>query len=249
MKAVCATLLAVAISASTGLAQMPKPRVPPHQDPGGVPLVLFSAGIDYTQPHIAMRLARDGEGEPIAWDFVDNSPHPFDARKGQAPAHQGGDATALASLLLADAVAIRLIPLRVDAHAPASLAQAVAFVAKTPARVVVVPMWSQEARDWEPFRQTALRFKRILFLVSAGDGGDPGRLFPAALDLENMMTISACPAIANAKGFGGMDRKVTGGALAAATSARAAAKILAREPQIDMARLKQGILAATTGKP
>lgn len=237
-----ALLLALATSAAAGFAQVAKPRVPPHKDPGGVAVALMGPGIDYTLPHLAERLARDGEGEIIGWDLLDNDPRPYDASKGQSPAGDGGDATALASLLVADTGLLKLVVLRVDAKAPASLANAVAFVARTPTRIAVVPLWGQDAKAWEPFRQAALRFKHILFIAAAGEGADPGALYPAALGLENVLVLSAGPGSADAKGFGGHIAKVGGGPLAATIAARAAAKILVREPHIELGRLKQGIL-------
>lgn len=237
--------LLLALATGAAFAQVVKPRVPPHKDPGGVAVALMGPGIDYTLPHIAERLARDGEGEIIGWDLRDDDPRPYDASQGRSPTGEGGDATALASLLVADAGLLKLVALRVDAKAPASLASAVAFVARTPTRVVVVPLWSREATTWEPFRQAALRFRHILFIAAAGEGADPGALYPAALGLENVLVLSAGPGSADAKGFGGQFAKVSGGPLAATIAARMAAKILAREPQIDVARLKQGILEGT----
>ncbi len=40
-------------------------------------MVLLTRGLDYTRPEIAKLLARDGEGELIGWDFVDNDNRPF----------------------------------------------------------------------------------------------------------------------------------------------------------------------------
>ena len=56
-------------------AQKPadKPRVPPGVDPGGVAVAIIGSGINYTRSRDrGKRLARDGEGEIIGWDFVDN---------------------------------------------------------------------------------------------------------------------------------------------------------------------------------
>ena len=54
-----------------------EPKVPPGLDPGGVAIALLGDGVDYTKPELAKRLARDGEGDLIAWDFVDNAIRPY----------------------------------------------------------------------------------------------------------------------------------------------------------------------------
>lgn len=222
-------------------AQETKPPVPPHRDPGGVAIALFGAGIDYTLPAIAARLARDGEGELIAWDFGGGGRHPFDRTRGAAPADEGGDATAIASLILAEGGA-RLVPVRIPPGQPMLLAQAIGFISQTPARVVVVPMWSADAAAWQRFREAASHFKAILFIAAAGEGADPAKLYPAAFGLDNILTVTAGSASADSTGFGGAKRKLTGGPLAAALSARTAATLLKREPGLSVADLKRRII-------
>lgn len=70
--AVALTTLLSFCAANTGSAQAADPKVPPGQDPGGPALALIGGGVDYTSADIAHRLARDGEGEPISWDLIDN---------------------------------------------------------------------------------------------------------------------------------------------------------------------------------
>lgn len=70
--AVALTALLSLGATGTGYAQAADPKVPPGQDPGGPALALIGGGIDYTSAKIAHRLARDGEGEPISWDLIDN---------------------------------------------------------------------------------------------------------------------------------------------------------------------------------
>lgn len=182
----------ILLCTSCGLALAKDPKVPPGRDPGGVPVALISTGIDYTDPDIARRLARDGEGEVLGWDFFDHDNRPFDVTRGQTPANWGGDGTALAKLLAQPG--IRIVPVRVTPADPVSLAQAVAFIARTPARVVVLPMSSGRKSDWEPFRQAAAHFSQLLFFVAAGDEGmdiDIQPVWPAAFALPNVVVVSA----------------------------------------------------------
>ena len=239
IQVVAATALGVA-----ALAQGAKPSVPSGLDPGGVAIALIGTGIDYTLPLLARRLARDGEGEPIAWDLEDKDRKPFDKSKGGTRPEWGGDGTLVASLLLGTPT-LRLVPVRVDASDPVSVARAIAFVAQTPARVAVVPMWGTTRADWEPFRQAAVRFKDVLLVVPAGTGAEP--VYPAALSLDNILAVTQGTASADAAGFGGALSRVSGAVLAVAAAGMAAADLLAREPGLDAAALKRRLGEAGGG--
>jgi hypothetical protein len=194
MRAVAIFIVAAILAASAQAEQ--DPPVPAGQDPGGEAVALITTGIDYTRPEIASRLARDGEGEIMGWDFADEDRRPFDKSGGKMPASAGGDGTALAALLARDS-RVRLVPVRVDPAEPASLARAVAFVAQTPAKLVVVPMWSPDRAAFDPFRQAALHFKDLLFFVAAGDDSrdiDKELVYPAGLGLDNAVVVSVSAA-------------------------------------------------------
>jgi hypothetical protein len=185
------SLLAIANTA-VGQTKVGKPPVPPGRDPGGIAVALFSTGIDYTDPDIAKCLARDGEGELIGWDMVDNDRRPFPANPAATPANWGGDGSERVREI-GCFPAVRIVPVRIIPSDPASLAKAVAFVALTPARIVVVPMWSSRSDDWEPFRQAAERFD-LLFIVAAGDEGrdiDKEPVWPAAFKLANVVVVTS----------------------------------------------------------
>src|SRR6185503_9453906 len=88
----------------------------------------------------------------------------------------------------------RLVPVRVDPRDPASLARAVAFIARTPARIVAVHMWGPRQEDWQPFRQAVERSPQLLFVVAAGDDGkdlDKDPVYPAAFVLPNVLVVTA----------------------------------------------------------
>jgi hypothetical protein len=71
--------LAVALLVAAAAAKTPtgKPPVPAGAPTSGFGVALLSDGIDYTRPGIAAKLARDGEGEIIGWDVVDNDRRPY----------------------------------------------------------------------------------------------------------------------------------------------------------------------------
>jgi hypothetical protein len=178
-------------------AQEKDPKVPVGRDAGGIAVALVTTGLDYTHPEIAPRLARDGEGELIGWDLVDNDNRPFAAA---APLEAGEaaqrDGTALARQLLATYARARLVPVRIDPANPVSFAQAVAFVSRTPARIVAIPFASATLSDWEPFRQAVERLgKDLLFVLSAGEaaGTSTSEFWPAAFALPNAVAVASAP--------------------------------------------------------
>jgi hypothetical protein len=149
-------------------------------------------------------------------------------------------------------VGARLVPVRVDPRDPLSFARAVAFIARTPARIVAVPMWGPNKADWEPFRQAAERFAHILFVAAAGDEGrdlDKEPAYPAALGLGNMLVVTAGSAVTPASveiaaaaswGAGTVDAVALAAdsRAAVAVAAKAAAAMLARTPELGGAELK-----------
>lgn len=231
-----AGLLCALLLSPGSVAQDIEPRVPAGRDPGGAAVALLSGGIDYTLPAVAARLARDGEGEIIAWDFERNDNRPFDRSRGASPEAWGGDATAIASGILKEP-GVRLVVVRVLPGDPVALARAVVFLSQTPARIVVVPMRSVRKQDWEPFAQAAAHFKDMLFIVAAVEMPEPD--YPAALNLENALPVPPALSSAESSGFGGAPRQLSGPHLGLAAAARVAATVFARNPTIGVAELKR----------
>lgn len=192
--------LAVALAGFSGLALSAPgdPRVPPGRHPGGLVVGFVTTGIDYRVPEIAARLARDGEGELIGWDLVDDDRRPFAAVSADPHLAAGGDATADTQLLqeLIAAAAggpdVAFAPVRVEEQNPGSIAKAIAFLARTPAQYVIVPMWSASREDWEPFQKAAARFPHVRLLLSncpdrrATDGR---ATYPRDLALANVVSV------------------------------------------------------------
>jgi hypothetical protein len=243
-RAILLNVIAATAFGIAALAQEKKPLLPPGRDPGGVAIALISTGIDYTVPEVAQRLARDGEGELIGWDLQDQDRKPFDRSKGSTRREWGGDGTLIASLL-SGARGVRLVPVRVDPADPSSFARAIVFVAQTPARVAVLPMWGTTRQDWEPLRQASIRFKDALVIVTAGKGAEA--VYPAALGLDNVLAVEQGTASVDAAGFGGRVQRLSGAPLAVAAAGKAAADLLAREPLLDVGELKRRLKDAGGG--
>ena len=200
LRIVLVLVIVALASAPITLAQTKKPPLPPGRDPGGIAIALLTTGIDYTSPSVARGLARDGEGELIGFDLVDGDNRPFGDNRAQTPEHWGGEGTKLAIDILDPTIGARLVPVRVDPSDPTSLARAVAFIARTPARIVAVPMWGPRTEDWQLFRQAVEHFPQLLFIVAAGDDGkdlDTAPVYPAAFALPNVLAVTAASIVAN----------------------------------------------------
>ncbi len=167
-----ALLLACGLCAgvTAASAQSAKPRVPAGRDPGGIAIAVIGSGIDYTLSNIARRLARDGEGEFIAWDLIDGDNRPLDGgRTGPGAAGHWSD-TLVTMLVLTDAPAARLVQARVPWFDGPATARALAFAAKTPARVVLLLRCCRLPEDWLLVREAALRYPELLLIVPADIG-------------------------------------------------------------------------------
>lgn len=184
-------VLAALLVATSSVCATAKPRVPPGTDPGGLAIAIIGSGLDYTRPEIASRLARDGEGEPIAWDFHDMDRSPYEPAAAGAASAPG---TATAKALLAERPDARIVPLRVKGDGK-SLAGAAYFASKSPARMVLVTVASTDRQDWQAFAEIASRRTDLLFVIAAGDEGidlDSAPRYPASLGLPNIIVVSAC---------------------------------------------------------
>ncbi len=185
------------------------PRVPAGQDAGGIAIALIGGGVDYTSDKIAPRLARDGEGELIGWDVIDNDRTPFPAggagegsrvdgdRPAAAPPGETSDNDSeLATLVLSAYARGRLVPVRTLPGDAQALAKAIAFVAGTPARIVVIAQPLDSAPVRLVVRQASERFKDHLFVVAgyAGSGALPaeaGEALPSVMNLANVLVVAA----------------------------------------------------------
>ncbi len=249
-------LLSILLAATGALAQTVKPRVPPGLDPGGVAVAVADpVGVHYTWPQILARLARDGEGDVIGWDFVDGGQRPY-ADPGAART----SATSLASIVLRETPAARIVPFRTKAETVA-IGRLMVFAAKSPAKVLLLLTATDSAADWAAFAEAAAHFKHVLVVVPVGGDlmGGPHRAFPAQLSAETMLAVTdsdpapgdaprpavadlAVPARIGHRIFDG-DAFISGPHVAAARIAALAARMVARESRLEGAALKARILS------
>lgn len=216
-------VLAFAVS-----AQPAKPRVPPARDPGGVAVAVIGPGVDYTRPEIASRLARDGEGEIIGWDFIDGDRRPYE----QCSADKAvGCASAIALMVLQDASTARLVVVRAAGERPQTIVQAVQMVARSPARIVLLAGPAATA-DPALIVEAAARNPAVLFIAPAAAS--------SAAQVANLITVTAAPSARPASA----DIAAHMTDLALVRVATLAAKLLTAAPRLDAAGLKQRIMNA-----
>ncbi len=175
-------------------------NVPPGQDPGSTAIAVITPPFQLNAANVVATLARDGEGIAIGWDF---SKRPKTAQRQSVS--QGTSATPDIVTSLARQQNLRLVATFVDPLRPETWAQAVAFVAQTPARIVLIPFATTAERDWIAFRAAAEHFQNLLFIVPAqstddaiGAGAETGAgqsvgakpAYPAAFHLSNVLSVS-----------------------------------------------------------
>ena len=171
-------LAAVAL-ASAGAARADDPALKAGLDPGGTAIAILADGFDYTDTALAKVLARDGEGEAIAWDAVDEDHRPY-AKEGQ------GTRAALAASANAN---LRIVQVRVDAKDTASLARGIAFAVQTPARIVLALLPASDAASHGVLVAAARKFETTLFIGSAPELA-PDDEAPSD-DIANLLLIEA----------------------------------------------------------
>ncbi|MEZ5818208.1 MAG: hypothetical protein R3D44_14095 [Hyphomicrobiaceae bacterium] len=240
-------LLVVVLLALTTAARAADPPVPPGRDPGGVAIAVVGAGLDYRRGNFAARLARDGEGELIGWDFVDNDRRPYVAAGGFDP---------LAALLLAGSPA-RLLPIRVPAGAPGIIARALQLLDEMPARVVLLAADPGQPLEDAHLAQAARHLPRLLLVVPARIVASPRRTVPA-VDPTGLLVVAAVASRTPAdvamvrvqgEGPGSLAPASQPDDEAAALVAALAARVLSAELDLSGARLRARILALAEPGP
>ena len=244
------------------------PPVPKRRDPGGVVVAQVDTGVNYLLDFVGPRLARDGDGGVLGFDFWDMDAWPFDvdtARSAFFPLHHG---TAVASILLREAPTARLIPYRYPRPEMARMADLVADADKKGAVIVNMAMGSNKRQDWDALAQAAAERPHMLFIISAGNNGrdiDRTPVYPAALDLENFLVVTSADdfgRLADGSNWGrehvdimvpgeripvidhrGAQGRASGSSFAVPRVAALAARLLANNPDWRAPALKNAIVA------
>lgn len=180
-----------------GTGEILNPDVPNGRDPGGVAIAHVDSGVNYLLPQIADRLARTKDGAILGRDFWDDDDRPFDIDTGRSAFFPIRHGTSVASVLLREAPGARLVPYRYPRPDLSRLKSLIEHAAARRIMIVMMPLGSRKRADWEVFAEAAGDHPNMLFIVSAGNDGrdlDVDPLYPAALDLENMIVVTSSDA-------------------------------------------------------
>ncbi|MBO6894936.1 MAG: S8 family serine peptidase [Roseibium sp.] len=246
---------------------------PSGTDPGGVSVGLVDSGLAYDLPLFRDQLARDETGNPLGHDYWDMDPWPYDGDTSRGPFFPIRHGTAVASVLMREAPAVALVPYRYPRPDLNRMADLVERAAQDGVRILAMPLGSRNAADWAAFVKV-LEHHDILAIVSAGnDGHDIDRtpVYPAAFDLENILTVTSSDAFGklapgsnwgresvdimlpaeNVKvtDFRGAAGVASGSSYAVPLLAALAARILEKDPDLTALELKSQILKRASQSP
>ena len=157
----------IAAGAGGVFAAQPKPPIPPGRDPGGTPVAVICTGINYNKEYIARGLARDGEGEIIGYDFVDDDRRPF----ATGSLAQRTDITDVSEIILAEGQAATLAPIRANLDDIASIGKAIGYAAQTPAKIIAIEKPLMGGQFIGLVTAASKRFPDRLFVVPVGYEG------------------------------------------------------------------------------
>ena len=246
---------------------------PEGKDPGGVRVALVDSGLAYDLPLFRNRLARDGQGMPLGYDYWDLDPWPYDGDISRGPFLPIRHGTAVASVLAQEAPDAALIPFRYPRPDMGRMVTLVERAADAGARILAMPLGSQKPEDWHAF-ESALRGLDLLAIVSAGNDGrdiDQHPVYPAVSAIENIITVTSADnfgRLASGSNWGAVSVDVmlpaenvrivdfrgasgiaSGSSYAVPRLAALAARILARDSELSTAELKARILARAIPSP
>ena len=165
-----------------------------HGDNGVLRVAMVDSGVNYRLPQINQRLARDSSGKLIGYDFWEMDDLPYDSNPVNAGFFVQRHGTRSASLLLREAPNIELVPYRYPRPDMSRMQALVEHANDNEVSIVGMPLGSNRAEDWGSFARAASAHPHMLFIVSAGNNGrdiDTQPVFPAALDLENMLVVTS----------------------------------------------------------
>ena len=169
---------------------------PPKHPPAARPLRvgMVDSGVNYRLAEINRRLARDSNGQLIGYDFWEMDALPYDSHPLDSGFFVQRHGTRSASLLLREAPGIELVPYRYPRADMSRMQALVEHASAHQVSILGMPLGSNRAQDWASFARAAADHPQMLFIVSAGNNGrdiDAEPVFPAALDLENMLVVTS----------------------------------------------------------
>ena len=169
-------------------------RAPPAPGAEPVRVAMVDSGVNYQLAEINRRLARDSDGELVGYDFWEMDRQPYDSHPVNSGFFVQRHGTRSASLLLREAPMVELVPYRYPRPDMSRMHALVEHADAHDVAIVGMPLGSNSVGDWGSFERAARAYPHILFIASAGNNGrniDSQPVFPAALDLDNLLVVSS----------------------------------------------------------
>jgi hypothetical protein len=258
----------------TSPAQALDSAVPPPLRAARVPVAMVDAGVNYTLQAVARRLARRPDGSLIGYDFWDMDARPFDVHPTRNPFFPQRHGTATASVVMDDSEVASIAPYRYPRPDMSRMADLVAHADDAGIRIVNLSLGGNDAAQWQAFAEAARMRPHMLFIASAGNNGrdiDARPVYPAALDLANLVTVTSAEvsgALARGSNWGarsvdllvpaetlvgldfqGFARPLAGSSHAAARVSALAACLLAGNPGWQAEQLREALFALARPPP
>ena len=166
-------------------------------DTPAVAVAMVDSGVNYLLPIIGERLARNADGEILGFDYWDLDRRPFDAYPVLSPFFPQRHGTPIASVLLREAPVAQLVPYRYPRPDMTRMAELIEDAAADGVVILNMSLGDNRSQEWQAFEKAAAAHPEMLFVVSAGDNGrdiDSQPVYPAALELENILVVSSADA-------------------------------------------------------
>lgn len=230
-----------------------------------VRVALVDSGVNYQLPEINKALLRDSTGQLVGYDFWDMDALPFDSHpNGRGGVQRHGTRTA--SLLVREAPFVDLLAYRYPRPDMQRMSDLIAHADEHDVAVIGLPLGGTQADQWDAFHIAAKAHPHILFVASAGNNGwdiDQQPVYPAALDLENMLVVTSADDFGRVAqgvnwgrvsvdymvpaesqrvlGFDGDDITVAGSSYAVPRVVALAARYIQQQPTMDAADIIKAI--------
>lgn len=247
------------------------PPLPKTGRQHGLRVAMIDSGVNYQIDEIAQSLAVNSDGDLIGYDYWENDNKPFDANPARSWFIVQRHGTRTASILLREAPDIALVPYRYPRPDMSRMTQLIEHAASHSIRIVGMPLGSNSYKEWSDFSASVDAHPEILFIVSAGNNGrniDLNPVYPAAFDHPNIIVVTSSddtirPAERTNYGklsvdymlpaenipatdFNAEKIQVSGSSYAVSRLAALAARLLSKQPDMSIEKLKQQIRSFST---
>ena len=172
----------------------PTPDITYPSSPRGPIVGHVDSGIDYRRLDFQAHFLADANGKWLARDAWDGDQQPFDLDVGRSPFFPREHGSRVLDVLLQETDYVSVIPLRYPRPQIEALGGHVRWLIDSGATLIMLPMGSFQARDWESLRSVIEAYPKIVFVISAGNNGvDLGAqpVYPAVFPLPNILTVTS----------------------------------------------------------